>query len=261
MHHFKIAAQLYSFRDYIGTPAGVRDTFRRLKAIGYHAVQLSGAIAPMPERDLVAMLEDSGLVAPTSHDNQAAIINDTRRVIDRLLALGCRHTAYPYPHRMPTGIGETIALAEELNAAAEKFRAAGITLAYHNHSVEFAKFEGRLMLDLIYENAPLLEGEIDTYWVQKGGGSPTAWIDRLSGRMKVLHIKDYGMKPGGDCSASVMMPVGSGNLNWPEIFAAAERSGVEWCVVEHDGDVVGDVFDSFASSLRFLKQNFPGEEQ
>lgn len=42
----QIAAQLYSFRDFrhSGTPAGVPDTLKRLRAIGYESVQLSSAL-------------------------------------------------------------------------------------------------------------------------------------------------------------------------------------------------------------------------
>ena len=48
MQKITIAAQMFSFRNYIKTPAGVRNTFRRLKQMGYDAIQLSGSIAPMP---------------------------------------------------------------------------------------------------------------------------------------------------------------------------------------------------------------------
>ncbi|AVM44504.1 sugar phosphate isomerase/epimerase [Victivallales bacterium CCUG 44730] len=252
MKQAKIAAQLYSFRDYIGTPAGVRDTLRRLRRTGYEAVQLSGAIAPMPEAELRRMLREEGMAAPTSHERAAELVGEPERVIDRLLALDCRHTACPYPQRVPTGAGETVAFAEELNRAAEKFRRAGIVFAYHNHSIEFRRFGGRPMLEIIYENAPLVDGEPDTFWIQKGGGDPAAWIERLSGRLRVLHVKDFGVNPSGE---PVMMPVGSGNLDWKRIFAAAEAAGVEYYVVEHDGDCA-DPFESFAASMRFLKGNF-----
>ena len=52
-----------------------------------------------------------------------------------------------------------------------------------------------------------------------------------------------------------MMPIGSGNLDWKRIFTAAETAGVEYYVVEHDGDCA-DPFESFAASMRFLKGNF-----
>ena len=39
------------------------------------------------------------------------------------------------------------------------------------------------------------------------------------------------------------------------ILETAESAGVEWYVVEHDADV-GDPFESFAESLKFLTENF-----
>lgn len=255
MQKITITAQMFSFRNYIKTPAGVRDTFRRLKQMGYDAIQLSGSIAPMPTADLAAMLRDEGLTAPTSHSFAKTIVEEPEKEAERLLELGCRHTAYPFPHWRPTGEGEVIELARELNEAAKRFRAAGVTLSYHNHSIEFERFNGRTMLEILYAEAPELDAELDTYWVQKGGADPVRWIETLAGRQQVLHLKDYGMKPFCDCNGSVMMPVGEGNLDWERILDAADRAGVTCWVVEHDGDT-SDPFGSFASSIRFLKEKF-----
>ncbi len=251
MKQQEIAAQLYSFRDFIGTVAGFRDTLKCLRQMGYESVQLSSAIPAMPEQELAGILKSEGFTAPTSHEAAARLITEPQAVIDKLLALDCRHTAYPFPVRMPTGTGECIAMAEELNRVAEQFRAAGIAFAYHNHSHEFVRFNNRTMLELLYEHAPAMEGEIDTYWVQRGGGDPVAWIEKLSGRMRVIHLKDYAIK-GTDIR---MAPVGSGNLDWKRIIGAAKKAGVGCYVVEHDADAP-DPFASFASSLNFLKENF-----
>ena len=129
------------------------------------------------------------------------------------------------------------------------------TLAYHNHSIEFERFNGRTMLEILYAEAPEIDAELDTYWVQKGGADPVRWIETLAGRQQVLHLKDYGMKPFCECGDSVMMPVGEGNLDWKRILDAAGRAGVTCWVVEHDGDT-SDPVGSFASSIRFLKENF-----
>ena len=81
----------------------------------------------------------------------------------------------------------------------------------------------------------------------------------LSGRLRVLHVKDYGVDSADRSSLwngkPVMMPVGYGNLDWNMILETAESAGVEWYVVEHDADV-GDPFESFAESLKFLTENF-----
>lgn len=261
MKKSQIAVQLYCFRDFIKTPEGVADTFRRLGAIGYEAVQLTTALPEsLKPAELKSLLNDAGLAAVSAHENGAKILDHTEEVIAKLKTLGVRHAAYPAPHINLTGIGETVALARRLNEAAKAFRAQGLTLAYHNHAMEFKRFEGRFILDLIYDNAPDLAGEIDTFWVQKGGGNPVKWIRRLAGRMEYLHIKDYGMDSPAPTeiwgNAPVMKPIGSGSLDWDDIFSAAEESGVKCFIVEQDGDVVIDPFDSFEKSFRFLEKNF-----
>ena len=51
MKKSQIAAQLFSFRNYIKTPEAVEETFRKLHEMGYEAVQLSSSLAPMPEEE------------------------------------------------------------------------------------------------------------------------------------------------------------------------------------------------------------------
>ena len=260
MKSSQVAAQLYCFRDFIQSERGLNDTFRRLRGFGYEAVQITSALPKdLSEKTLKKLLDDNGLTAVSSHENSRAIIEETDRIVDRMLALGIPHLAYPFPHFAPTGLGEVIGLAEKLNELALKFRERGITLAYHNHAVEFRRFEGRMMLETIYEHAPDLQGEIDTHWVQRGGGNPLEWIERLAGRMDVIHLKDYGVDTADIktlwSNVPVMKPIGQGNLPWREIVAASEKAGVKVYVVEHDKDVP-DPFASFEQSFKYLADNF-----
>ena len=255
-----IAAQLYCFKNFIKTECGIADTFRRLRAMGYEAVQLTASLPEtLSTARLRELLADHGLKALTSHEAAAKIFAEPERIIEKLHELGVAHLAYPAPHITPTGVAETVDFAHRLNELALKFREAGMTLAYHNHAIEFRRFEGQLMLDLIYDNAPALEGEIDTHWVQRGGADPVKWIRRLKGRMEVVHLKDYGVDTDTIneiwSNQPVMKPVGSGNLDWAAIVAAAEESGVRTFVVEQDRDV-RDPFASFAASFDYLASHF-----
>ena len=252
MKKSQIAAQLYSFREYIKTPSEFVETLVKLKRIGYDSVQLSGSIAPMPKKELRRILDEEGMSAPTSHEAGGRIINETEKVIDELLELGCPHCAYPYPHMLPKNAGECLVLAGQLETAAVRMAASGIKLAYHNHDIEFIRFGKETMLELIYRHAPALEAEIDTFWIQSGGGNPVSWITRMNGRMEVLHIKDYGIENNRKV---MMMPIGEGVLSWREIISAAELAGVKCFVVEHDGDC-SDPFASVRCSLDYLSGHF-----
>ena len=173
-------------------------------------------------------------------------------MIDRLNALGCRYTAYPYPGGVQLDtLVEVREFARQLNTAGKQLYEAGKILTYHNHHIEFRKVDGRLILDVLFnETDPrYLQGEIDTHWVQYGGGDPVAWCAKLKGRLPLLHMKDFAITPDNKIAFA---EIGQGNLDWPRIVAAAEASGCEWFIVEQDV-CPGDPFDSLRQSFEYIR--------
>jgi len=127
---------------------------------------------------------------------------------------------------------------------------AGQVLAYHNHHVEFRKLKGEIILERIFRQSSI-QGEIDTYWVQYGGGDPTQWCRQLKGRLPIIHLKDFGIN---DKSEIAMCEIGKGNLDFKGIISAAESSGCKWFVVEQD-TCPGDPFDSLEISFNYIKEH------
>ena len=213
-----LAAQLYTIREYTKTPKDIAESMKKIKAIGYDAVQISG-LGPIDNKELASILDGEGLVCCASHDSGALLFDKTDEVIERLHAVKCPYTAYPYPHVKWTCEEDCLKLAAGLNEVGARLKAAGITLCYHNHALEFEKFNGRTVLDILYSasTAENLKGEPDTYWVQQGGANPVTWIKKLSGRLPLLHLKDSGFRDG----KQIMTEIGSGNLEWKPILEAA----------------------------------------
>ena len=129
-------------------------------------------------------------------------------------------------------------------------REAGVRLSYHNHAYELQRYGQQSGLEILYQasDPALLDGQIDTYWVQFGGGSPAAWIRRLRGRAPTVHVKDMDVSEG----QPVMAEVGEGNLDWPDVLAACRDAGVEWLIVEQD-ESRRNPFESLAISRRNLR--------
>jgi len=247
----QIAAQLYTLRDYIKTPAEISTTLQKVRKIGYEAVQISG-MGPIDEAELNRILEGEGLTCCATHEDGNKIINETSWVIERLQKLNCRYTAYPWPAGIDFSKLENILdLASKLDAAGKKMRKAGQVLTYHNHAMELVPVDGKTALEWIYEKSHKknLQGEIDTFWIQNGGADPVAWCKKLKNRLPLIHLKDYtvnGNNPG-------FAAVGQGNLNMPAIVKAAEKAGCEWFIVEQDDCYGRDPFDNLALSFTFLK--------
>jgi sugar phosphate isomerase/epimerase len=231
-----IAAQLYTIRNHIQDGPGFAASLRKLAAAGFRAIQISGmgADSPVPETEIVAVCRDLGITICATHEPAARIIDEPRRVIGRLQALGCPYTAYPHPHLPLDTEAQVRELAARLDAAGALFAAAGLGLGYHNHAVELRRFGNRTALDIIYDTTDPahLIGEIDTYWIQRGGGDPVAWCRKLAHRMPIVHLKDMGV-PAGEKDAA-MCEVGSGNLDWPAIIAALRDGGCRWYIIEQD---------------------------
>lgn len=257
MKREQISIQLYCFREFIKTPEQLVSTLEKLYQTGYRSVQLTTALPEeLSAERLLDILDQTGMTAISSHERSDMIFDSPNEVISKLKTLNIRHTAYPWPHIVPSTYDEAVVFAGKLNRLAGLFKENGITLSYHNHAKEFLKFGGKLLLDIIYDNAPLLDAEIDTFWVHKGGQSVTDRLRSLSGRMEYLHIKDYGIRYSAETGdVPCMMPVGSGNLNWQDIIQTAKSAGVKYFIVEHDADVT-DPFESFEASLRYLEENF-----
>jgi sugar phosphate isomerase/epimerase len=249
----QLAAQLYTCRDLLKTPPEIAATLRRVREVGYGAVQVSG-MGPVAEEELVKILEGEGLVCCATHEPSGMILDEPQRVVDRLQRLGCRHTAYPFPAGIdladPAAVAAWIA---RLDHAGSVLAAAGLALSYHNHHQEFRQLRGRVILDLIFEGTKPenLQGEPDTYWIQYGGGDPVAWCEKLAGRLPLLHLKDYMVDEGNNVT---MCEIGAGNLDFARIVAAAEASGCDWFIVEQD-TCPGDPVDSLAQSHRYLAEN------
>ncbi|MCX7869810.1 MAG: sugar phosphate isomerase/epimerase, partial [Terrimicrobiaceae bacterium] len=147
MKTHQIAAQLYTCRRLLQTPPEIAATLRRVRAAGYTAVQLSG-LGPIETPELLKILDGEGLVCCATHEPSAEILEEPGKVAERLEALGCKATAYPFPSGVDMGSVEAVRhLTARLERAAQVLAAQGMTLCYHNHHHEFRKLEGRTVLE------------------------------------------------------------------------------------------------------------------
>jgi sugar phosphate isomerase/epimerase len=249
----QVAAQLYTVRDHLQTPAQIARSLAKVREIGYGAVQVS-AMGPIGEGELTKILDGEGLVCCATHEPTDRILDEPERVVERLSKLGCKYTAVPYPAGIPLETLEDVrGFAARLDKSGRVLRDVGIVLTYHNHQIEFRRVGEKTILDLIYEQTEPenLQGEIDTYWVQYGGGDPAAWCRKLARRLPLLHMKDYAIDSE---NRPTYAEIGSGNLDWPAIVGAAHDSGCVWYIVEQD-TCPGDPFDSLKASFEYIRDH------
>ncbi len=246
MAQTQIGIQLYTLRDYTKTPEDIAKTLAKVKEIGYDAVQLS-ALGPIENSELVKLLRKNELAVAATHTSWDRLTGEIEAVIEEHKELGCKHVAIGSMPMRPGNYEDIYHFARIAEQVGQALVEAGLTFSYHNHSFEFAHFDGGTGLDVIADitNPKYLCFEIDTYWVQHGGGDPAEWIRKFKNRIHVIHFKDMVIADG----KQAMCEVGEGNLNWPEIIEACKEADVEWYLVEQD-TCAGDPFESIATSLK-----------
>lgn len=249
----KIAAQLYTLRDFLKTPEQIQETFKKVKQIGYSAVQVSGVGVIDQEKAKVIKdaAKENQLNICATHISYEQLQNQMDWVIDFHNMWDCTYVglgAMPEQYRNEEGYHF---FAKEASKIGKILKEHDLSFIYHNHAFEFEKYNGKTGMDiLLKESDPAtFHFELDTYWVQAGGADPVEWINKVKGRMPVVHFKDMGIHEG----KQVMMEIGQGNLNWRKIIPACQEIGVEWAAVEQD-ICLRSPFKSLEMSLSYLKE-------
>ena len=248
MPNYQIAAQMYTLREYTKTPQALAESLKKVKNIGYDAVQISG-ICEIAYTELKNILDDAGLKCCATHISYQRMKDEIEKVIEDHHIIDCKYPAIGSLPKEYWNADGYLKFAKEATEVGKKLAEAGLRFGYHNHSFELEKYGDRTGLQILIEESDprYFTAEIDTYWIQHGGGDPAAWIEKCSGRIPLVHLKDMtvrDMKP-------IMAEVGEGNLNWPSILNACRNAGVEWYIVEQD-DCERDPFESLAISLQNL---------
>jgi sugar phosphate isomerase/epimerase len=247
----QIAAQLYTLRDFTKTPADIAKTFKRVKQIGYEAVQCS-ALGPIDASELAKILQGEGLACCATHVSLDRMEKEPQAVIEEHRLWNCRYAAiggYFPQHEMSAVLWEDFAI--RFNQIAARFAGSGLSLGYHNHSHELVKYSGHTALAILLNKLDSsVWMEIDTYWITHGGGDPAQWIQKCAGRIPCVHLKDMAISAKRE---QYMAEVGEGNLNFPAILAECKKAGTQWYIIEQD-ICYRDPFESLAISLKNLRE-------
>ena len=188
-----------------------------------------------------------------THFDFNRVLNDTEKVIEEHKTFGCRYIGLG---SMPGGASKYAKFRDnpKLIPAVDKIAAAGMKFMYHNHSGEYETLmkDGRpVMFHLSEDFTPAQMGfTLDTYWVKYGGFDVVPEIERLAGRLPVIHFKDMFLTEDGE---KKMSWVGGGNvLDFEKIVEAFLKAGTEFGYVEQDNCNGEDPFLCLKKSYDYL---------
>ncbi len=255
----KIAAQLFTLRDYLKSPEDIDKTFEKVASIGYKAVQASGFDLTSNPKMIRELADKHGLKIVNTHyplnidgENLEKAISDHKILGADYIGLGAL---------APNFISEEgfAEFAKKFDKLAVELKKEGLGLTYHNHQFEFKKFGGKTGFEIMMDNSETFTFLLDTYWAQFGGANPAAYIEELAkrGRIELIHFKDMEIAddPNGEnqyASVQAMAAVGEGNLDWKSIVKACENAKIKYYFVEQD-ICRRDPFDCLKASYDNMK--------
>ena len=271
MKKFKVGIQLYSLRD--AMEKDMDSTLKTVKEMGYDYVEFAGYFGKSAE-EVKAILDKYGLEAVSVHQAIGLFEEEGQKAVDYIKTLGVKYCAIPW-YNVDEFISNWDATMDKFKNVSKLLGDNDIKLMYHNHDFEFNKINGEYILDRLYATLPegVIMPQLDTCWVHYAGVNPSEYIRKYSGRIEVLHLKDFVCEKlgGGPVYALIdedgnemdkgnqedngfkLVPVGSGIQDWTSILAAAEDAGVEYVIVEQDESKDRDPLDAAKMSREYLR--------
>lgn len=266
----KIGIQLFSVPKMLDT--NFEGTLAMLAQLGFKELELYGpypfstegakksweAIIPMVGfkgsgffgksiQEIGALMKKYKFSVPAMHTDLDTLATNMGPLAEAANALGATYVILPsIPDENRKTLDDykrTAAMFNKIGAEAKKY---GIHYAYHNHGYGLYLENGKMPLDIIFDETDpsLVFFEMDVYWTSAGGADPIALLNKHKGRYTLIHIKDMKEKKrfsgdGGNPAQWVelfpfMSAAGDGVLNLPGIIEAAMSSGVKHFIVEQD---------------------------
>lgn len=247
--------QLYSLRDQFSKD--VPGTLAWVKAQGITEVETAGYYG-MTAQQFRGELDKAGLKAVSMHVGYDRLKNDIPGLVAEARAVGATYVGLAwYPHSGDFTMDMAKQAVAEFNAFGKALKDNGIQFFYHNHGYEFQPWEGQTLYDYIVNNTDpsLVALEMDVQWVVHPGQDPAALLRKYPSRFKLMHMKDLkkgiptgNLSGGAGKDANVVM--GQGQTDWPAVFKAARKSGIEHFLLEDESSIVTE---QVPLSLKYLR--------
>jgi sugar phosphate isomerase/epimerase len=212
-----------------------RHTMSLLAEMGYKYLEFGSTYGEDPAV-LLQFMRSIGLTPLAGGTNMTEMQGDgLKQAIDGCLEMEKKYLVCYWPWldggENPT-MDQVKYAVEEFHRIGEKCSEAGLRFAFHNHDQEFGTLEGQVIYDYILEHTEdaLVTMELDLYWAHKGRADVREYFERYPGRFEILHVKDSYDLPDRQSFACV----GSGIIDFEDIFSYRELGGFKHLVVEHD---------------------------
>lgn len=228
--------QVWTIREKLFADFG--GTLKTMAQMGYKEVEMcsplgySGAgfepLNKMSGTEMRKIIEDQGLICRSSHYNMGELRDSLDNRIEWSQQMGITQIiAASFWLPKEASVDDYRKACNELNSIAEKTKAAGIQMGFHNHHMEFEKRGNELIYDAMLEE---LDPELVKMQFQVAvvniGYKAADYFRKYPGRFISAHLADWSAEK------EQSVPIGQGIVDWEDFFKAAKVGGVQNFFVE-----------------------------
>ena len=264
-----LGIQLWTVREPLAEDP--ETTLRTLKELGYYQVE---AMDTRQLADLKPICDDLGLRIHSSFMLWETLTqtweltpDETKmefaEVLDQANNGGVDHLVFGY---FQPGARETAddwkRVADQINAGALRAKEAGLQMAYHNHNFEWDPVEETTGWAILQDrlDGNLCPFELDLFWAQIAGQDPRQVMGEISNRVSLLHLKQLHTGTPVVTTLAEVPPnafeeLPNGEMPIKDLMRYGKELGVEYCMVEQDGNWKPDPLGSAKTSIEFLRQS------
>jgi sugar phosphate isomerase/epimerase len=250
-----VGLQLWSLREYL--PKDLGGVMAKVRSLGFREVEGAG-LWGHTAAEMRAALDAAGLRCRSAHMGFERLRDDLPGAFAEVSAVGATWVVCPWiPHEKVFGRDDALKAADAFNKFGTAAEAAGLRFAYHLHGYEFVpSTEGTLFETLAGGTDPKrVMFQVDVFHAFHGGADPAQLIERYTGRVASLHLKD--LKKGFPVKAGTAIgrpeedvPVGTGQIDMPSVFRAAIKAGTSLYYIE---DESADPWGHIPRSVAYVK--------
>jgi sugar phosphate isomerase/epimerase len=229
-----VGLELYSVRDELAKD--LMGTVRAVARMGYEVVEFYSPYAAWSAsyaQEVRKLLDELNIRCLSTHNNRSGLEGEgLKNAIELNRILGSKTIVMASAGRTENQ-DDWKRVADTLTQAAQTLKPLKMRAGYHNHQLEFTEQDGFRPMPFLAAHTPnevTLQFDVGT--CMEAGFDPIAWIRAHPGRIRSLHLKDWGA--GTDRGYKVLF--GEGDTPWANLLKAAEeKGGAEYVLIEQEG--------------------------
>ncbi len=226
----KKALQLYSIKEMMAE--NVKTALKQTKKAGYEGVEFAGYY-DVNSAQMKDFLDEIQLFVCGTHSMDALSEDKFDEIISYNRIIGNSNIVIPFiSEEFRKTAQDWKNTARVFSEAGKKFKDEGFTLAYHNHSFEFEKFDTVSGYQILAENInpDYVKLQPDLGWVAFSGEDVEAFLETYKELIVNIHVKQFKKVGSHDATE-----IHKGIVSYPPIIKKCMDLGIDWFIIEQEG--------------------------